>query len=261
MTQRIEQDGAAPATANRELSLLKSILYPAEADEIIPSNPSRGRRVKKQPKNNQRERTIIDLELTDEKIALLFGATEDYLKPILKLAVTTGMRRDEILETKWKAFNATLRTFRIPAENAKSKKERVVPIDPVPAVELDALPRRGEYFFINPDTGKRRRDVWDGFAAACRSVGIETGRKAGWVFHDLRHVAASCVVKATDVVTAARILSHSSLDMTMRYVHPTDTDKHEAVRKVAERLFQGRQKYVNTFEQLAERGNGQQLYY
>ncbi|MCX6565394.1 MAG: hypothetical protein NTW38_03060 [Candidatus Aminicenantes bacterium] len=48
VTRRIKEDGINPATANRELSFLKSILYAAEADEIIQTNQIRGRRVKKQ---------------------------------------------------------------------------------------------------------------------------------------------------------------------------------------------------------------------
>jgi hypothetical protein len=43
--------------------------------------------------------------------------------------------------------------------------------------------------------------------------------------------------KVTDIVTASKILGHSSLDMTLRYVHPTEKDKHDAVEKVAETLI------------------------
>ena len=245
VTQRIEKEGAAPATTNRELSFLKSILYMAEADELIPSNPIRGRRVKKQPENNQREKTILELGLDDEKLRRLVDSAADYLKPILKLALTTGMRQGEILKLKWKDINFPLQRIRIPIENAKSKKERIVPIDPVLCVELESLPRKGEYIFFNSETKTRIKDVRKVFKAACKAAKIETGRKQGLVFHDLRHLAAYYLVKETDIVTASKILGHASLDMTLRYVHPTEKDKHEAVEKVAEKLFRGRQKDVN----------------
>jgi integrase len=138
--------------------------------------------------------------------------------------------------------------IRIPAENAKSKKERIVDVDPVLCAELDSLPRNSEYIFFNPETGTRRKDVREGFNAACKAAEIETGRKRGLVFHDLRHVAAYHLLKATDIVTASRILGHASLDMTLRYVHPADADKRAAVRNVAENLFQTRQKDVNSPE-------------
>ncbi|MCX6565395.1 MAG: tyrosine-type recombinase/integrase [Candidatus Aminicenantes bacterium] len=107
------------------------------------------------------------------------------------------------------------------------------------------LPRKSEYIFLNPETGQRIKDVRGCFNAACKTAEIETGREEGLVFHDLRHLAAYRLVKVTDIVTASKILGHASLDMTLRYVHPTDTDKYEAVRKVAENLFRGRQKDVN----------------
>nr|HPH45354.1 site-specific integrase [Candidatus Aminicenantes bacterium] len=245
VTRRIQEDGASPATVNRELSFLKSILYAAEADEIIPANPIRGRRVKKQPENNHREKAILGLNLTDDKIRDMVDAAAEYLKPILKIALTTGMRRDEILEMKWRDVDLQLGTVRIPAENAKSKRERTVPIDPDMCVDLDSMPRKGEYIFLNPETGQRIKDVRGSFAAACKAADIKTGRPDGLVFHDLRHLAAYHLVKVTDIVTASKILGHASLDMTLRYVHPTDTDKYEAVRKVAENLFRGRQKDVN----------------
>lgn len=245
VTRRIQEDGASPATVNREISFLKSILYAAEADEIIPSNPIRGRRVKKQPENNHREKAILGLNLTDDKIRDMVDVAAEYLKPILKIALTVGMRRDEILQMKWKDVDLRLGTVRIPAENAKSKRERVVPLDLEICADLDSLPRKSEYIFLNSETNQRIKDVRGSFAAACKAVGIKTGRPDGLVFHDLRHVAAYHLVKVTDIVTASKILGHASLDMTLRYVHPTDTDKYEAVRKVAENLFRGRQKDVN----------------
>jgi integrase len=258
VTQRIEKEGAAPATANRELSFLKSILYMAEADELIPSNPIRGRRVKKQPENNQREKTILELGLDDEKLRRLVNSAADYLKPILKLALTTGMRQGEILKLKWKDVNFPLQRIRIPAENAKSKKERIVPIDPGLCVELDSQPRKGEYIFFNSETKTRIKDVRKVFKAACKTAKIEIGRKKGLVFHDLRHLAAYYLVKATDIVTASKILGHASLDMTLRYVHPTEKDKHEAVEKVAEKLFSGRQKDVNAQNEQVRDGKTEQ---
>ncbi len=246
VTKRIKEDGISPATANRELSLLKSLLYMAEADEVITANPIRGRRVKKQPENNHREKIILDLNLTDDKLRTLVDAAADYLKPILKLALTTGMRCNEILKTKWKDFDLTLGKIRIPIENAKSKRERYIDVDPDLCVELDSLPRKSEYIFLNPETGRRIKDVRGCFKAACKAVGIDTGLKKGIVFHDLRHVAASHLVKAVDIVTASKILGHSTLEQTLRYVCSTDTDKRMAVCKVYENLFRGRQKDVNT---------------
>jgi integrase len=113
---------------------------------------------------------------------------------------------------------------------------------------------------VNGWTGDRRHDVDEAFRAACERAGIPSGRRGGLVFHDLRHLAAYRLVKVTDIVTASKILGHASIQMTMRYVHPTEKDKREAVEKAGENLFRGRQKDVNAEnEPVRNREAGQPL--
>jgi len=252
ITER-QEDGLQPATINREISFLKSVLYTAEYDGLIVSNPIRGRRIKKQPENNHREKIILSLGLTDQDLFRLVESAADYLQPILKLALTTGMRQGEILKAKRRDFDLTLQTIRVPEENAKSKKERIVPVDPCLCAEIDSLPRKGEYIFSNDERGSRIKDIRGAFEAACKAADIRTGRREGVVFHDLRHFAAYHLVKATDIVTASKILGHASLDMTLRYVHSTQADKRAAVEKVAEMLFSTRQNHVNAPNQGASK--------
>ena len=248
-----QEEGLRPASINREISFLKSVLYAAEYDGLLESNPIGGRRVKKLEENNHREKTILALGLTDKDLCRLIDSAAPYLQPILKLALTTGMRQGEILKAKWRDFNLTLRTIRVPEENAKSKKERIVPVDPALCAELDALPRKSEYIFSNDEKGSRIKDVRGSFEAACKAANIRTGREAGIVFHDLRHFAAYHLVKVTDIVTASKVLGHASLDMTLRYVHSTQEDKRLAVEKVAEMLFSTRQFPVNAPESGAQK--------
>jgi integrase len=247
MTKRTEQDKVKPATANRELSFLKSILYQAEFDELIPSNPIRGRRVKRLAEANGRERAILELGITDQKQReLIDAAGEPWFRVVLELALTVGMRLGEILKAEWAHFSLPLRSLRIPAENAKSKKERIVPLDSALAVDLDSLPKMSKYIFALPGGG-RRQDVRKPFEAACKAVGLGTGRAAGICFHDSRHLATHRILKSTDAVTTARILGWSSLAMLDRYCHPSENDKREAVEAAAAALgrFSTRQNHVN----------------
>jgi integrase len=238
-------EGKSPATVNRELSFLKSVLYAAEYDGLIASNPIRGRRVKKLEEANSREKTILGMNLNDDALRRLVDCAAPHFKPILKIALITGMRRGEILKMRWTDVDFRLGTIRVPQENSKTKRERRVPIDAVIVEALDSIERKGEYVFVNGWTGDRRHDVDEAFRAACERAEIPSGRRRGLVFHDLRHLAAYRLVKVTDIVTASKILGHASIQMTMRYVHPTEKDKREAVEKVGENLFRGRQKDVN----------------
>lgn len=237
--------GMSPASINRELSLLKSVLYTAEYDGLITSNPIRGKRIKKLDENNSREKVILNMRLTDDDLQRLIDSADPDFKPILTMAIITGMRRAEILKMKWDDIDFKLGTIHIPKENAKTKKERFIPIDAFLFNTLDSLERKGKYVFINHQTGKRRKDIRKAFKAACDRAEIPHGRKDGLLFHDLRHLAAFRLVKLTDIVTASKILGHQDVKMTLRYCHPSDKDKKLAIEKASESIFQGRQKAVN----------------
>jgi len=239
ITNRIAE-GMAPATVNREISFLKSVLYAAEYDDIIASNPIRGRRVKKLEESNSREKAILSLNLTDDDLRRLIDCAASHLKPILTLALITGMRKSEILKMKWKDINFNIGTIRIPAENSKTKRERFIPIDSNLIAMLDSIEKKGDYVFMNPETGKNIVEIKRAFKTALRAAAIK-----GLRFHDLRHLAAYRLVKVTDIVTASKILGHADVKMTLRYCHPSEKDKREAIEKAFENLVSRRQKDVN----------------
>ena len=74
--------------------------------------------------------------------------------------------------------------------------------------------------------------------AAVRRAGIAVPFR----LYDLRHTYATRAAQAgVDVLTLAALLAHTTVQMTSRYVHPTDQYKREAMEKLgtynAERIF------------------------
>ncbi|MEN6560258.1 MAG: tyrosine-type recombinase/integrase, partial [Acidobacteriota bacterium] len=58
-------------------------------------------------------------------------------------------------------------------------------------------------------------------------------------FHDLRHTfATNLVMNGVDLVTVKEILGHSEIAMTVRYSHPSDLRKMDAVERL---VIQGKQ--------------------
>ena len=51
-----------------------------------------------------------------------------------------------------------------------------------------------------------------------------------------------------DLVTVSKILGHSTIQMTMRYAHPTPENMRQAVERLGEILDQGRRKDANGVE-------------
>ena len=78
--------------------------------------------------------------------------------------------------------------------------------------------RAGERY---PFTATALRTRWD---EARKAAAIE-----GFRFHDLRHTAATRILRATqNLATTAKVLSHRNLKTTMRYAHVLDDDIRRA---------------------------------
>lgn len=224
------------ATVNREVALLKTIFNKAVEWGKIEENPIT--RVKKF-KENPRDMRI----LKDEEAIKLIDAANPCLKLVLIIALNTGMRRTEILSLRWE--NLSFRKGLIFVKDSKSG-DREVPMNAMVYEALKELPQVNDYIFYNPKTKTRIKDVKNSFKAVCEDAGIK-----GLRFHDLRHTAATKMIQSgVDLVTVSRILGHSSIQMTMRYVHSTTEIMREAVEKLAKIYEKTRQKVDSPTEEV-----------
>lgn len=213
------ENPVSPATVNRELILLKSILKKASKWENV-------------------DLRVIDLDLTSEEprerilsaheMRLLVGNSEPPLKHIILLALNTGMRKSEIYNLEWVNVNLENKFITITAHEAKNKKIRRIPIN----TSLHDLLRRlnftrggSRYVFENPKTGKPFKDLKRGWESALKKAGIEDMR-----FHDLRHTFAShFLMNGGDLYTLKEILGHKDITTTARYLTITTAHKTKAM--------------------------------
>ena len=165
--------------------------------------------------------------------------------PVLVVALNTGMRRNEILSLKWQDVDFVKGFILI--EDSKSGRARKVSMNAAVFETLKGLPRSSEYVFFNPETKTHIKDIKTGFKSACKKAGTK-----GLRLHDLRHTAASWMIEAgADLVTVSKILGHSSIQMTMRFAHPTPENMRLAVERLAGFLDPTRQKVDRLSEQAA----------
>jgi integrase len=203
------------ATVNRELSTLRHMLNKAVEWGMLETSPfAKGSRLILK-ENNHRLRFLNDSEIKE-----LLKSCEDlkthasHLRPIVEVALLTGMRRGELLGLKWEQ----IRNGFIYLTETKSGKARQIPINDRLA-EVFKEVRHGNqlkstYVFCGSD-GKRFIEVKRSFTSACRKAGIEAFR-----FHDLRHTFASqLVMRGASLKAVQELLGHSDLKMTMRYAH------------------------------------------
>jgi integrase len=225
------QADVSPSTVNRELACLKTLFSKAVEWGRLETNPIS--KVKKFREPNARERILSQ----DEARRLIECASPE-IQPVLIVALNTGMRRNEILSLKWKDLDF-VRDF-LSIGDSKSGKGRKVPMNGAVREALKTIGRQAgtEFVFYNPGTKTHLMNIAGSFSSARTAAGLEGVR-----LHDLRHTAASKMIEAgVDLVTVSKILGHASIQMTMRYAHPTPENMKLAVEKLGEMLDPTRQK-------------------
>lgn len=226
-----------PASVNREIATLSRIFSLAVENGLLETNPCR--KVKKLTENNERKRYLSVEE--EERLMNVLTGKRVHLKPLITLAIHTGMRRGELLNLKWE--NVDFARGIIHVTHTKTNKDRDIPMNSVVMqvlLELQSQTKQQEFVFNNSKTGVNLTDVKKGFQAACKEAGI-----VDFKFHDLRHTAGTRLADAgADAFAIAEILGHGSLQMTKRYTHATDERKREALEALTSFSSKNCQKIV-----------------
>ena len=207
----------APATVNRSLSILKSMFNRAIEWGHLKENLVR--KIKLFKENNERVRF-----LEKEEVPVLLANSGPHLKPILLLALNTGMRKGEILGLKWQDIDFKRGIAHL--SQTKSGKSRNIPLNNTVLRTLTAIPKTHDspFIFCNKD-GKPYRDVKKSFLTAIKKSDI-----INFHFHDCRHHFASHLAMAgVDLNTIRVLLGHSTINMTLRYAHLSPDHTKRAV--------------------------------
>jgi integrase len=218
-SQRKDQD-LSLSTINRELTVLKRVFNLGIEWKLTSYNPVKGVKFFKIPLQKLRV-------LSEEEFLKLYNAASPHLKPILLIAVSTGMRRGEVLSLKWEDID--LKNGVIFVKDSKTYESRAIPMNEglIENLELKKA-STNEYLFCNTD-GTAIESVNRSFHTARRR-----SRIAYCTFHCLRHTFATRAVMAgVDIVTVQETLGHKTIAMTKRYSHPTPEHKKKAVELVS----------------------------
>jgi integrase len=128
----------APSTVNRELELLSKIFSLAIDQGLSISNPCR--RVKRFREDNERNRYLSDEEEA-RLLAVLTGSRAE-LRPVVILAIHTGMRRGELLSLRWANVDFSrglIHVMNSQREKTKSGHSRSIPMNCIARTEFLSL--------------------------------------------------------------------------------------------------------------------------
>ena len=218
-------------TVLRRKAVLSSIFKYGIRRGYLKENPVDGIFIDATP--NQIERFLDDRE----RNALMTACKEstwDKLYLVVLMAITTGMRKAELVNLRWTDINFDKGLAKLATTKNGSPR-----INPIPAPALDELKKfrqvgNGLIFASSCDTEKpfNFRVQW---TRALQRANIKNFR-----FHDLRHTAASyLVMNGASLHETAEILGHKSTQTTKRYAHLSTDHKSALSERVMDKVFNG----------------------
>jgi len=221
-------------TINRELACLRNLFTIAKKlGDFNGKNPVMEVDFFKEPK---REEYILNKAEIDR----LIEVAANHLKPIIILALNTGLRRSEILSLKW--ADVDFEKNEIFIKKTKSGKPHKIPMNPFLKDLLFGLEHDSEYIFYNPKTKTWIRDIKTAWKTARKDARLPDSFR----FHDLRHCAGTYMIQGgIDIITAKEILGHASVRTTERYLHTTSENKKKAAN-VLGAIFDPKLKSIDT---------------
>lgn len=234
--------GVKPYTINHYFGLLKT-LFNYAIDQGKHPGPNPIRKFKPYPVDRKR-RSFTDQEIIRiikaagkiEKEARLETDITRYAKRIVLMLLLTGMRAGEALNLKW--LNIRNGKIVLQRTETKQKREKIIPITAGIQRILDSVPKRkpeDRVFPFNQD-GIRKYTRW--IIHKIREIsGI-----SDFDFHSLRHTAATIMVseslgKGVGLADIMKILGHSRMETTLRYLHEDESRMKKAVEIIEERFL------------------------
>lgn len=236
-------EGAGPVTVGIDLGYIKTIFSHAAAVHgitaaIEPISLARialgrlglvgkGDERDRRPTQDELDRIITALEANDRQ--------QIPVGRIIRLAVATAMRQDEIARVQWSDFDARSRMLIIRDRKDPRKKkgndQRIPLLDVSGYDAYRIIEEQGRYFNIRegrifPYNG---RSVGTAFRRQCKSLMIEDLH-----FHDLRHEGTSRLFEAGfSIEQVALVTGHKDWKMLRRYTHLKPESLHLSRKSAA----------------------------
>lgn len=227
-----KQTVISPTTVVRYLSTLSHAFSVAVKEwEWVSENPVLKVRKPQPAKGRLR---FLSLDEKDRLLSARKTSKSKDLYLIVALAISTGMRRGEVLNLKWK--NIDFENNAIWLEETKNGERRYVPLIGVP---LDLL--KSKYKGQSKDSlvFPRKKNptqsicIRKGWANALNKAEI-----ADCVFHSLRHTTASYLaMEHASLLEIAAPLGHKTLQTTKRYAHLSDQHMQQTAMILQSKIF------------------------
>ena len=255
--------GVKAATINRCTASLRAVFSWAVKRSFIEENPLAKLELLKQHDSDEKVRYLTDEERKRLMLALdrretemregrkrhneqhaergyelhpeFYGEFTDHLKPMVLIALNTGIRQNNLFSLIWDDIDFEGRAMTLRASVTKSRKTHRLPINSIVMKTLTAWRDQSKvtapntWVFPSPRGGGKFDNCKKAWASLMRDAKIENFR-----WHDMRHdFASQLVMRGVDLNTVRELMCHASLAMTLRYAHLAPKDKLRAAEVLA----------------------------
>jgi integrase len=238
------KEGAGPATVAIDISFIGTVLTHAAAVHGMQVNTEAVRlarvalsRLSLVGASKERDRRPTENEL--RKLFRYFDGGAGSSLPmtrIVKFAIATGMRIDEIFRIGWETLDEKSATILVPDRKDPRKKDgndQRVPLLDVTGYDALALLREQRELRLNdPECFPyKAKTAGTAFQRACKELGI-----VDLHFHDLRHEATSRLFEAGLTIEQVPLVTgHKDWKMLKRYTQLRPENLHRMLRKGEQR--------------------------
>lgn len=234
-----------PATVRRDLDVISSAINTARKDwgihvenpVMAMRRPIPGRARERRFTENEEQRLLIAMEDHEGPDGYGQGSRNPWIKPFVRLAIETAMRRGELLSLDWKDIKLDEQTAHL--TDTKNGDSRTVPLSLTATAIFRDLKGYGDQekivgrvFPISEDSIKK---AWQRALTRARKTYEKECKEvnelpvAGYLqnlrLHDMRHEATSRIaMKLDNILELSAVTGHRDVRMLKRYYHPRASD-------------------------------------
>ena len=209
-------EGKQPATLIRHLAVLKATFNRAKRLLLLKDNPASH---VKPPKVNN----VLVRYLTVDQEAALYEHLPLHYKPVVQVAINTGLRQGELLHLTWRDLDWNMGILTV--QETKAGDTRRVPMNSTVLGILTSLKEQCSAQSTEKIFPLGARYLRRAFGRAVNAAGLTPFR-----FHDLRHTFASrLAMQGANDRTLMALGGWKSPAMLSRYAHLSPTHLWQAV--------------------------------
>lgn len=225
-----------PRTINYEVSVLRTFFnFLAKERGLKIENPCANFKPLKDPqaKANRRPPTYAQ-----EELDRIFAKCDERERTTFATLLLTGLREEELCYLTWRDIdlrdpqNASVRVTSKDGFSPKDYEERVIPIPEDLAKLLAKLPRTStptaEWVFPTKKGGRETH-----LLRRLKEI-AEAADVQGATLHKFRHTYATRLLESgCDIVTVQKLMGHSDIETTRKYLNPDEALKRKAVNRLS----------------------------